>query len=202
MSAVPVEELITSLELGAKSFAPDELAYLALTSKVERPLQDRLAWALHTRLPELVVAREWRRCDIAVLNSDASLPLLLLEAKAMYSFDLVRKTSAADYAAKVKADLDKMRVLDKSGAADTYALVLATHPFSTPQNLPGVIKYDRDVRAALHKMPEDGIRRAAANAANRILGAFGPVRKGSLSGGSAFGTQVAVDYWLVGPPLR
>ena len=42
------------LELAAKSFASGELAYLALTSKIERPLQDRLAWCLHTQFPGLV----------------------------------------------------------------------------------------------------------------------------------------------------
>ncbi|UYY81973.1 hypothetical protein OIT41_02535 [Arthrobacter sp. YA7-1] len=34
------------LETAASSFAPGELAYLALTSRVELPLRDRLAWSL------------------------------------------------------------------------------------------------------------------------------------------------------------
>ena len=93
--AVSGEEVAVWLEAAAASFAPGELAYLALTSKIERPLQDRLAWLLHTRLPDLVVSREWRATDIAILSAGAESPLVLLEAKAMYSFDVAWNTARA-----------------------------------------------------------------------------------------------------------
>lgn len=48
MSWLDAALLVENLEKAAESFAPDELAYLALTSKIERPWQDRLAWSLHS----------------------------------------------------------------------------------------------------------------------------------------------------------
>ena len=88
ISAVNAGQLAQCLERAAKTFAPGELAYLALTSKIDRPLQDRLAWSLRTQLPALVVSREWRNTDIAVLSADGRSPMVLLEAKARYSFDV------------------------------------------------------------------------------------------------------------------
>jgi hypothetical protein len=63
---------------------------------IERPLQDRLAWSLHTQLPDLVMSREWRRTDLAVLDGDASKPLLLLEVKAMHTADLAGERPPSD----------------------------------------------------------------------------------------------------------
>ena len=39
----------------------------------------------------------------------------------------------------------------------------------------------------------------AAQTMKRALSALGPVHAGSLPGGTAFGVEVFVDYWLVGP---
>lgn len=72
--------------------AADELAFLALTSKIELPIRDRLAYTLFRRLPELLVTREWRPVDLAVLSPDGKTPVLLLEAKALYTFNFVTMT--------------------------------------------------------------------------------------------------------------
>ncbi|WP_431993677.1 hypothetical protein [Streptomyces albogriseolus] len=75
----------------ATSYAPGELAYLALTSKPELTVRDRLAWTLQTRLAGAVVAREWRNTagwiDLAVLDMAGHSPQALLELKAAYTFD-------------------------------------------------------------------------------------------------------------------
>ena len=86
-SGVLVEELE---RLGAL-FEEDEVAFLALTSTIEGPVRDRLAYRLHKRLgSSWLVAREWRKDDIAVLSrGDRAVPIMLLEAKALYTFDLV-----------------------------------------------------------------------------------------------------------------
>ena len=48
-----------------------ELAYLALTSKPEFAIRDRLAFELHKQLfPEYIVAREWKRIDMAILRNE------------------------------------------------------------------------------------------------------------------------------------
>ncbi len=108
------EQLAEWLEAAAASIDPGELAYLALTSKIERPLQDRLAWLLHIRLPGWVVSREWRAIDIAILSAGAESPLVLLEAKAMYSFDVAweHRAGAATYPRLMQQDIAKARALD------------------------------------------------------------------------------------------
>lgn len=55
---LPRQELIEGLRGAAASFDPGELAYLALTSKSEHIIRDRLAWTLSTRGHR--VARDWR----------------------------------------------------------------------------------------------------------------------------------------------
>jgi len=133
------EELAEWLEAAAASFAPGELAYLALTSKIERPLQDRLAWLLHTRPPALVVSREWRATDIAILSAGAESPLVLLEAKAMYSFDVPweHRAGATADPRLMQQDIAKARALDPHGTADVYALALAAHPTAARRTCPG-----------------------------------------------------------------
>jgi hypothetical protein len=201
----PDTDLLTaSLERAAAPFAPDELAYLALTSKIERPLQDRLAWSLHTQLPELVVAREWRRADIAVLDASATAPLVLIEAKAMYTNDVMeeRSPNTRKYMKYMRDDIAKSVQLDAGGTADVYALALATHPMGAPRQLDGVIKYLPAIRGSLQKNSHGAVRQSASETLSRLLPDLGPVRSGSLMGGSAFGVQVAIDWWLVGPAPR
>jgi HD superfamily phosphohydrolase YqeK len=42
-----------------KEFKKNELAYLAFTSKIERPIRDKFAWVMHQKLSEYHVTREY-----------------------------------------------------------------------------------------------------------------------------------------------
>lgn len=204
MSRPDAALLVENLEKAAESFAPDELAYLALTSKIERPLQDRLAWSLHTQFPGLVVAREWKRADLAILDADASAPLVLLEAKAMYTFDVAGDgvPNTAKYVNRMRLDIGKAAKLDCGGVADLYALALVTHPIGVPRKLDGVVKYWPDIASSLRQHEPAALRQLAAETMARHLPALGSVNSGSLRGGEAFGVEVAVDWWLAGPAPR
>src|SRR5690348_7326338 len=74
------------------AFALGELAYLALTSKIEHPIRDRMAFYLHSKFSGAgsIVAREWKRVDLAVIASDGK-PSCLVELKACYTFDALEK---------------------------------------------------------------------------------------------------------------
>ncbi|MFJ9634483.1 hypothetical protein ACIRU8_43005 [Streptomyces sp. NPDC101175] len=189
------------LEAAASSFATGELAYLALTSKVELPLRDRLAWSLHTALPEFVVAREWHRSDLAVLDLDARIPHALIEAKAMYSFDVARADGPglAAYTSKIAADLNKARDLARDAPTGVFGLAFVTHPQGAPPHLPNVIKYISGIRGALRLGTETEVRQAAAANLSSALRDLGPVLGGRLDAGEAFGVNIAIDYWIVGP---
>ena len=78
--------LLQGLADAGTSFERGELAYLAVTSKVELPVRDRFAWELHRRLEDrsLLVAREWRRVDLAVVREGDA--VVVIESTALYAF--------------------------------------------------------------------------------------------------------------------
>jgi hypothetical protein len=183
-------------------FEPNELAYLALTSKVELPIRDRLAFALHRRLDQRLVAREWKRVDLAILADDGSTPELLLEAKALYTFDLIGEAVWVDrFPKKVRDDVAAMRARsDLVERTQLFALVLATHPLSEagPQ-LRQLAKYSRGVGKAIAALGDapavlreaDAAIRAALPDASEIL------CTGEIWGGAAYGIEITVPYWLI-----
>lgn len=186
-------------------FANDELAFLALTSKVELPVRDRLAYALFRRLPPcLLVAREWRRIDLAVLSrGPRPTPRMLLEAKALYTFDLVGDDRwVIRYPEKVERDLLKLREIDGiPGAAHLFGLILATHPTNPIDGeLAQVAKYSRGIAKAVREMRDpDAVEKEARRNLRSRLGKLGPIHEGKLRAGTAYGVQLEVLYWLLGP---
>lgn len=109
----------------------DELAYFALTSKPEAQIRDRLAYRLHLQLTDrdLIVAREWKRTDLAILDG-AEKPLALVEAKALLSADMLYDRRVEKWRARVRADLDKASECAQEARApdaEIYALVVATN---------------------------------------------------------------------------
>jgi hypothetical protein len=192
--------LTQELQALAGSFAPDELAFLALTSKAEFVVRDRLAFRIHRRVggdKVDLVAREWHHADLAVLRGNA--PWLLLELKAMYSFDAMNEASdLANFREEVRRDVRKALALAVQGT-EIFSLLLVTHPQGhCDPSLDDVVKYlPRIERTAVR-----GIQRVREEAAGNIAKAFvgEPVAlRDTLSAGTAFGIPVSIDYWLFGP---
>jgi len=187
-------------ELGAVAgdFGDDELAYFALTTKVELHVRDKLAWRLHKRLRggDLAVAREWKRADLAVLERGA--PRALLEAKALYGFNAI--FDLPRFARYISADVAKARALGGE-SSEVFVLVSSTHVSTpVPRPLRGVVKYDKEINRALAAFQEPGELRATAN--HRVEGylrTLGFTTRHGLGSGSALGLDVELDAWLVGP---
>lgn len=193
-----VAELLGELH---SSFAPNELAYLALTQKVEHAIRDRLAFALHRRLGENttpLVCREWKRFDLAVLDGET--PKLLLEAKAMYTFDIVKDGTPYPYPEFLQRDVAKAMNL-KAAPSETFpevlTLLLATHPHDSPsKEYAQAVKYCGDIV----KYARRGIDIPQADdEVKRRLSAHPRAAHSVIPGGSAFGMRVSVAYWLFGP---
>ncbi len=101
-----------------EDFKDDELAYLAVTSKIEHPLRDRIAFALHKRLQDdFFICREWQsikgnRTDLAIIGKKDNKPKLLIEFKARsvpgYS---------SRYTEHLKGDLMKMANVADNGTS-------------------------------------------------------------------------------------
>jgi hypothetical protein len=184
-------------------FAPNELAFLALTSKVEFPIRDRLAFTLSWRLKDsFLVAREWKSVDLAVLSPDAPhSPRMLIEVKSWYAFDLVGRSVVR---VVQMARKDRAKLLGLPGlpsAAQLFVLVLATHPLSvvTP-DLAQVAKYSAGISAAITRLRSaDEVGRRASDTLAPGLSELGAIHAGTLEGGEAYGVPIQIRYWLVGP---
>lgn len=189
------------------SFSTHQLAYLALTSKPEFVIRDQIALDLQNDLwPEYQVAREWRpagkgswRSDLAILTSHQREPVMLLEAKAMYSFDAVKK-SREQYPLLIEADMTKSFEYALSTTL-VYGLLIVVHPKNEiPEEAIPAVKYAAQVNSHLRPFPEQSLRRNAITFLDGRLRHIGPLTsKGSIKAGAAFGVETDVLYWLIGP---
>lgn len=177
----------------------DELAYLALTQKIEHAIRDKLAFVLHQQLredPSLLVCREWNRRDLAIVQH--SLPRLILEAKAIYSFDIVKTGALHPFPELVEEDLQKAAQWSEDASREhpleTLGLVVATHPHNKPGSVNrqafkyygGVTKYADESNdfSALDAVMHSRMSNLAL------------VRSGKIDAGRAFDVKVSVFYWL------
>jgi len=177
------------------AFEPHELAYLALTTRVENQVRNRLAWRLHQRLAAqgLIAARDWIRSELAILD-DGARPLTIVQAAALHDADVQSDRNWDAYAARIGADARKTRkVLGPDGEILLLAVSVAVH---------GTL--DRSLRSLIRHIPltgesdgPDGRARIAALAAR--LGELGAVDSFRLGEGKALTLRVRVDGFLVGP---
>jgi hypothetical protein len=199
--------LTAALASVGDAFEPDELAFLAATSKVELPIRDRLAWAIHRALEDRFhVAREWRRADLAVLDGDRL--VAQLEAKALYSFNVLQPTNCRAYLDRLTADAAKMSALaELSGAPGASQFVLSmlidVRGDIPPELRRHVVKYASGIRAGI-KANTDGVRSVANDKWRQELHkAFeATTLEVSVDAGRVWDLDVTVDLYLSGPLPR
>ena len=128
-----------------------------------------------------------------------SLPVLLLEAKAQYTFDILKKGKPHNYPDLLLNEIKKVSSRRKPDT-EVFTLLLATHPHGAP---------DHKYRAAVKYFPgvtrgaKTGIslEKAKAEIDRRLVG-HPQADTGDIRGGKAFGVAVSVAYWLFGPYPR
>jgi hypothetical protein len=193
----PDEEICSALNEIGKAFEENELAYLAVTSKIEHPFRDRLSFLLHRRYEAegYFVAREWKRIDMAVLNHEGQ-PVCLIELKAMYTFDALTKPMY--FASLLSNDEIKAR---RSASANTavYSLLLATHVSDHfDRRYEGIVKYLPGIRKALNRHKTAAkVRELAEKTMRQTFSMRNVIREGHVLGGRVLGTEVTVLFWLV-----
>jgi hypothetical protein len=64
---------------------PNDLAYLAVTGKIELPIRDALGAFITKKFPELTAAREYQRRDLVILRDGT--PLTVIEGKLWISYE-------------------------------------------------------------------------------------------------------------------
>jgi hypothetical protein len=193
-------EIGTATSHALRSFAENELAYLALTSKIESPIRDRMAFYLHIKYADegYLIAREWQRVDLAVLSPDAK-PACLVELKAMYAFDALARVPW--FVEPVNADFIKISQHEVP-SANIFGIILGTHVHATvPQEYREVVKYAELINRAYKQYVSSQIIRDRASAA--VHDHYGTRIRlhGEHPAGSAFGLGVTILWWLVRPDL-
>jgi hypothetical protein len=197
------EFIVAAIESAGQSFQEGELAFLALTSKVERPLLDRIAYQLHLSLEgrQLVVAREYPisakiRADVAVLRGNAI--VAVLEAKAMYTADCTREGGLRrEYSDLLDADLKRYDGIT-AASLQVYCLLFGTHPLAPPPpGLKRVVKYSQLLVQSFktHHTGPAILKIVEANL-GRFLRPESRFATGKLSAGVAFGIPVELWWWL------
>jgi hypothetical protein len=143
-----IEHLQNAIKCALASYSQNELAMLALTSKIEHSIRDRVAFALWAKTDhEKIYAREWKRIDLAELEN--ANPTALLEFKAMYAYDLFTG-NANQYIKYLDSDQDKMRIIrgnNNNNDIKTYNVGLIVNPLSSTNiDQESYIKYERQIR--------------------------------------------------------
>lgn len=187
-----------SLVAVASDFRENELAYLALTTKIEHPIRDRWAFRLHEMSSgKFIVSREWKRTDLALLEDTA--PRALIELKAMYTFDAaLDKNGISGFTQAMRADELKAAKLANE-RTQIYTVLLATHPKSIiPEDLEGVVKYRHGINKALRRYgsAESVLKEAAGAIENKFIGK-NVVSLGCFTAGKAFGIETDVLFWSI-----
>ncbi|MDD4878729.1 MAG: hypothetical protein PHO02_06910 [Candidatus Nanoarchaeia archaeon] len=184
-------------------FKKDELAYLALTSKIELPIRDKIAFRLHKILNTLKVAREWNRTDLVILDS-YNKPIRILELKAMYTFDGIDIHKEKDIFPKLLVqDFQKnKKLLQKE--TKCYSLLLATHPSAIiSKRLQNIVKYSGGINNAFNKYRTSGaiLNNCKKNIKNKLSELFGKEKiiMGTINAGRCWNNKVEIIYWLIGP---
>jgi hypothetical protein len=116
-----IENIISNI---ASNFQVNELAYLALTSKIELPLRDRIAFELHKKFSDThLICREWKskesksskRVDIAIVDKSNFKPVCLIELKAQ---SVVRYEK--EFTRHLINDLIKIRDISQNDNVELY----------------------------------------------------------------------------------
>lgn len=205
-----IRDLKDTLENLGSYFHLNELAYLALTQKVEHAVRDRLAYALF-RLwetdPSILVCREWCRCDLAVLQTSnkRTLPKLLIEAKAVGSADIIKTGARWNFPECIEKDLWKLHELAiKKGDINippfSFALVIVTHPHGPAAVAfsPAIKYYKLSSRWA--KLSHDFAK--IDSRLDEFMGRLEKIYSCVLDAGKAFGTDVSIILWLYKLPAE
>jgi hypothetical protein len=198
--------LQAAISRAGKTFVKDELAFLALTSKVERPLLDRVAFQLHRELEGsgAMVAREYPvsarvRADIGVLREGKLIGAV--EGKAMYTADCMKgRGLGPDYPNRMHADLQRYAGTE-SAVLQVFTLLLATHPGTQiPKSLQRLVKYSGLVNRGFQTHTSAAeLERIAGEYLNSKISAEVRVANGKLDAGTAFDIPVDLLWWLYGP---
>ncbi|MFJ1971857.1 hypothetical protein ACIO93_24620 [Streptomyces sp. NPDC087903] len=211
------------LQSAGHAYAPGELAYLALTSQIENPIRDRVAYQLHLRLQgtRLDAGREWTGVDAAGEDGTAvarRLDLAIVErwgrrsrryappVHGVAEFKAIRTSHAQtpgelSRVYRLVTD-DIIKCVSACGQLlhAIHAVVLLPHAQIARRTVAEhVIKDVFKVMWTGQRFQADTAREDAVAGVTARLAPLGPVRTGMIDGGEALGMRVTLPYVILGP---
>ena len=186
-----ISKVISELD---KSFLSNELSYLALTSKIENPIRDRLAYELYKQCAnKYIISREYKRSDIAI-HSTKSLSAII-ELTAIYSFDAIKENKC--YEKKMIRDIEKSKKI-ASTETNLYTILLATHPHGKCDQSNKAIKYVPGINKAISKLGSSiHVKKECIKRVEKTLSERNIICSGELIGGESYSIEMSILYWLI-----
>jgi hypothetical protein len=185
------------------NFAEGELAYLALTSKADIPIRDRLAFQLQKRLSadrqNLLCARDWRDIDIAIMK-DFTNPSTLIICKSGYTVDESSANASMQgfYPRKLFGDMQKAKELGQSNT-NLLGVLFYTHlNKAVDTKLKHIVKYDNAINRAFAVEKEQQIAsQAVASVTNFWANHKIQNESGIIPAGVCWDIRVDIHFWVV-----
>jgi len=187
-------------------FGKDELAYLALTRKVEEPLRDRLAWGIHQKLRgKYFVARDYKHeghgeeIDIGILKKTPAKPAVSLIQMGACSII----TQVGRYPDKLIDDFHIMKNFSNT-RPELYFIMIANLPLkSIPRKYDGYIRFSHaaKIRKCFQKyeVPNKMIEVAGGKWEEYLRKFKLQFRRVRIDAGKLYEIPVELVVWMVGP---
>ena len=187
--------IIDAIEIMKRRFSQDSTAlWVTATGKPELFVRDHFGAIIAEKNPDLIVSREWNKHDLALLDMNADVQVLI-EGKHLYDFDLHSKSIRARYRDSLLQDLEKMK---KGVESRNYVSLLMTSIRTPiPNSLVRVTKYSRGINKALKKYGSDLMEKSVYEARD-FLAEFGEIMmETELVKGQSLGLEIHLWMWLV-----
>lgn len=202
------KKLMAAFLESTKQIGAEDLAYLFATGKSELEIRNQLALHMHaSRKPHQVVAREWKRHDLTILESGA--PKVIIEGKSWIHFDAtydakLRKGNRSILSGMLK-DIQKMKDTQSKfpGVQCFISILLFTVDVSRADKKElhnAQVTYADQHKRAIKKFESvDGVLQFARSNLKQMLEEHGSVQRKSFETGSYLGMPVYVDFFLMQP---
>ena len=187
--------IIDAIEIMKRRFSQDSTAlWVTATGKPELFVRDHFGAIIAEKNPDLIVSREWNKHDLALLDMNADVQVLI-EGKHLYDFDLHSKSIRARYRDSLLQDLEKMK---KGVESRNYVSLLMTSIRTPiPNSLVRVTKYSRGINKALKKYGSDLMEKSVFEVRD-FLAEFGEIMiETELAKGQSLGLDIHLWMWLV-----
>lgn len=178
------------------SFLREEISFLGLTSKIEIQLRDKLATSLYNEFKDrYIITREWKKCDLAILDRITQSPILLIELKSCYSCDLVKPSTLKEYVTEIEKDLEKSKKLSDINT-EYYSILFVTKPKNrVPDHLLKVVKYSSAINRAFNKF--DNHESIEMYGEAHLRNHLNILEEGTIRKDKAFDIECSFDFFII-----